>query len=145
MKTTLALLIVTAIVATTAFGVARSLRSRPLELHDTAWLRHELKLTDAQTAEVAKLEADFQKSLADCCAAHCAARAELAGSLADATKAADCCARMCAAQNDSEKVALDHILRVRALLTPKQQKRYTALIQQQLTGPCTMRIQPATN
>ncbi len=140
MKTTLALLIVTAAVATTAFGVARWLRSRPLALHDPAMLRRELKLTDAQAAEVTNLEADFQKRLADCCATHCAARATLAESLNDPTKAADCCARMCAAQNDSEKAALDHILRVRALLTPEQQQRYTALVQRQLSGPCTMRL-----
>jgi hypothetical protein len=114
-------------------------------VHDTAWLRHELKLTDAQTAEVAKLEADFQKRLADSCTAHCAARADLAESLNDPTKATEACQQMCAAQNDSEKVVLDHILRVRALLTPEQQKRHAALIKQQLTGPCTMRIQPARN
>jgi hypothetical protein len=140
MKNLLALLAVTALVAATAFGVARWLRSRPLELHDTAMLRRELKLTDAQAVEVAKLEADFQKRLADCCAAHCAARGDLAESLANPTKAADACTRMCAAQNDSEKAALDHILKVRVLLTPEQQHRYTALVQQQLSGACTMRL-----
>lgn len=139
-KTILALLVVTALVAAAAFGAARWLRSRPLKLHDPAWLRRELKLTDAQAAEVAKLEADFQKKLADCCAAHCAARAALSESLNDPTKAADNCARMCAAQSDSEKVTLDHILRVRALLTAEQQQRYTALVQQQLSGSCSMRI-----
>jgi len=139
-NTILALLVVTALVAATAFGVARWLRARPLELHDTVWLQHELNLTDAQAAEVAKLEVDFQKKLADCCTAHCAVRADLGESLADPTKAADCSRRMCAAQADSEKAALDHILRVRALLTPEQQQRYTALVQKQLNGPCTMRL-----
>jgi Spy/CpxP family protein refolding chaperone len=103
-------------------------------------LRRELKLNDAQAAEVARLEADFQKRLSESCAAHCAARAALAESLADPAKAADSCQRMCAAQNDSEKAALDHILKVRALLTPEQQQRYTALVQRQLSGPCTMRL-----
>ena len=125
--------------AAAAFGVARWLRARPLELHDTIWLQHELNLTDAQVAEVAKLEADFQKKLADCCTAHCAARADLAESFADPSKAAESCQRMCAAQADSEKASLDHILRVRALLTPAQQQRYTALIQKQLSGPCVMK------
>ncbi len=139
-RTILALLVVTALVAMLAFGVARWLRARPLELHDTVWLQHELNLTDAQGAEVAKLEADFQKKLADCCTAHCTARTDLGESLSDPTKAADCCQRMCAAQADSEKAALDHILRVRTLLTLPQQQRYTTLVQKQLSGPCVIRL-----
>jgi hypothetical protein len=143
MKNIYVLLVVTALVASAAFGIARWRRSRPLELRDVARLRRELKLSDAQAAEVAKLEAVFQKKLADYCTAHCAARAEFAGSLKDPTKAAEACQRMCAAQNDSEKAALDHMLRVFALLTPEQQQRYTAMIQKQFSGACTMRMQPA--
>ena len=145
MKTVLVLLTVTVLVAAAAFGVARWFRSQPLELHDTAWLRRELQLTDVQAAAVAKLEADFQKRLGDACTAHCAARSDLATSLAEPAKATECCQRMCAAQADSEKAALDHILHVRALLTPEQQQRYTALVEQQLTGPCTMRVKPGGN
>jgi Spy/CpxP family protein refolding chaperone len=103
-------------------------------------LTHELNLTDVQAAEVARIEADFQKKLADSCAAHCAARVALAESLTDPAKVAEHSARMCAAQTESEKAALDRILKVLALLTPEQQQRYTALVQKQLSGECTMRL-----
>jgi hypothetical protein len=48
---------------------------------------------------------------------------------------------MAAAQVDSERATLDHILRVRALLTPDQQQRYAALVSQQVcaAGPFGMR------
>ncbi|MCX7885718.1 MAG: Spy/CpxP family protein refolding chaperone [Verrucomicrobiae bacterium] len=140
MKTIIALLVTAVVVAVISFGLTRSLRMRPLQLHETEWLRRQLKLTDDQTAEVRKLEADFLKRLAECCARHCAARAELADALNDPKKAAECCAQMCAAQAESERAALDHILQVRALLTVQQQERYTALVRRALSGPCTMRL-----
>ncbi len=144
-RTILALLVVTLLVAGAAFGTAHWLRCRScaapaVNLHDTTWLARELKLTPAQATQLTQLEADYQKRLADCCATHCAARSDLAESLADPAKAADSCARMCDAQNDSEKASLNHILRVLALLTPEQQTRYIAIIQQQLTGSCPMRV-----
>lgn len=144
-RTIIALFVVTLLVAGAAFGTARWLRCRScaapaVKLHDTAWLARELKLTAAQSTQLTQLEADYQKRLADCCATHCAARADLAESLADPAKAADCSARMCDAQNDSEKASLNHILGVIAILTPEQQKRYIALVQQQLTGSCPMRL-----
>jgi Spy/CpxP family protein refolding chaperone len=151
-RTILALFVVTLLVAGAAFGIARWLRCRSctsptvtVNLHDTAWLALELKLTAAQSTQLAQLEADYQKRIGECCADHCAARADLAESLADPAKAADCSTRMCDAQNDSEKATLNHILRVLTLLTPDQQTHYTALVQQQLTGACLMRVQPARN
>jgi Spy/CpxP family protein refolding chaperone len=140
-RTLIALFVVTLLVAVTAFGVARWLRCRSCAAPNVS-LADELKLTDVQAAEVARIEAEFQKKLADCCAAHCAARAALAESLADPSKAAQHCARMCAAQTESEKAALDQVLKVLALLTPEQQQCYTALVQKQLSGECTMRLQP---
>lgn len=138
-RTILALLIVTAFVAGTAFGVARWLRCRACATPAINWAR-ELQLTEAQAAAFAKLQAEYQQRLAEICAAHCAARADLAAALADPLKARECCARMCAAQADSEKLALDHIYQVRALLTPEQQERHLALVRQQLAGPCPMRL-----
>jgi Spy/CpxP family protein refolding chaperone len=138
-RTILALLVVTALVAGTAFGVARWLRCRACAAPTTDIIR-ELGLTGSQAAAVAKLDAEFQKELGEICAAHCAARADLAKSLDDPAKAAACCQRMCAAQAASEKAALEHIFRIRALLTPEQQQRHIELVQRQLTGACPMRL-----
>lgn len=138
-RTIFALLIVTLIVAGSAFGVARWLRCRSCATPNTDITR-ELGLTGTQAAAVAKLDAEFQKKLSALCAAHCAARADLSQSLDDPGKAANCCQRMCDAQVGSEKAALEHIFRVRDLLTPEQQKRHITLVQRQLTGACPMRL-----
>ena len=142
-RTLIALLIVMLLVAGTAFGVARWLRCRSC---DTVSLNlRALNLTATQTAEMAKLDAEYQKRLEKICGVHCTARADLAESLDAPAKAAAACQRMCDAQTDSEKAALEHILKVRALLTPEQQRQYAALVQQQLTGTCLMRVQPGGN
>ncbi len=138
-RTFLTLLVVTLLVAGTAFGVAYWLRCRVCA-RPKPDLRQVLQLTDAQAAEVAKLEAAYEKRLAEICADHCAARTELAASLADPVKAAACCDRMCAAQSASEKLALEQVFKIQAILTPEQQTRHLALVQQQLTGVCPMRV-----
>jgi nickel and cobalt resistance protein CnrR len=138
-RTIFALLIVTALVAATAFGVAYWLRCRSCAAPRVNLVR-ELNLTGAQAAQVTALEAEYERRLAEICAAHCAARAALAAALADRAQAAECCARMCAAQSASEKLALDHVFQVRAVLTPAQQQRHLALVQQQLSGACPMRL-----
>lgn len=138
-RTLIALLVVTLIVAGTAFGAAYWLRCRACAPHKPD-LRQALNLTPSQAAAVAELEAAYEKRLAEICAAHCAARAELAESLADRDKAAAACARMCAAQSESEQLTLDHLYRIRALLTPEQQVRHETLVRQQLTGACPMRL-----
>lgn len=138
-RTILPLLVVTVVVAGAAFSLARWLRCQSC-VAPKPDLRRALNLTEVQATQVARLEAEYEKRLAEICTAHCAARAELAGSLADPVKSAACCQRMCDAQTASEKAALDHLLKIRALLTPEQQQRHTALVQQQLTGACPMRL-----
>jgi len=149
MKTTLLAIAIAVLIATGfSFGTARWLAGRqhaqvatPLANLD---LKRELNLTDTQAAEVAKLTAAYQQQLNEICAAHCAARADLAEELSrsvpDAGKAGEFCQRMCAAQSASERLTLEHILQVRSLLTPEQQQRHAALINQQLTGACPMRV-----
>jgi Spy/CpxP family protein refolding chaperone len=138
-RTLLALLIVTLIVAGSAFGVAYWLRCRSCATTKVDWVK-ELHLTGDQAAAFAKLETEFEKKLAACCADHCAARAALAESLTNAGKATESCRQMCAAQTASEQAALEHIFQVRALLTPEQQQRHIELVRQQLTGACPMRL-----
>jgi hypothetical protein len=43
---------------------------------------------------------------------------------------------MTAAQAESEHATLDHILGIRALLTPEQQQRYAKLVSQQVCNAC---------
>ena len=57
---------------------------------------------------------------------------ELAKPQVDLARANACVDRMAAAQSESERATLDHILRVRAVLTPDQQQRYAALVSQQV-------------
>jgi Spy/CpxP family protein refolding chaperone len=138
-RTFLILLAIAALTAAVSFGLARRLRSTDGH-HD---LRRELNLTPDQAAQYDKLVVAYRNKFNDCCAAHCEARAELAQALnqspvnTNATSA--CCDRMCAAQTKSEKATLDHILKVRALLTPDQQRRYAAILREQLTATCPMR------
>jgi Spy/CpxP family protein refolding chaperone len=140
MKRTLISLLLVAILASgAAFGLAHWLRCKTCTAPPVN-LRKALNLSESQQAEYAKLEAEYQKRLDAICAAHCAARAALADALDDRAKAAECCARMCAAQSESEKLTLDHLFKVRALLTPEQQKRHADLVRQQLAGACPMRL-----
>ena len=149
-KTILALVVLILFVSTISYGVAswcihRSTNPGMTDLNDTAWLRRELTLTDAQATEVDKLNKDFQVRIDHYCDSHCDARMALGTELAkpqvDLGKANACVDRMAAAQVDSVRATLDHILRVRALLTPDQQQRYAALVSQQVcaAGPFGMR------
>jgi Spy/CpxP family protein refolding chaperone len=147
MKRTLtALAILTLLVTALSYGVAnwcvrRSTAAEPVvDLNDTAWLKHELKLTDAQSVEIGKLEQEFSAKVEHCCETHCGARLTLSEELAkpqvDLAKANACVDRMVAAQSDSERATLDHILRVRAVLSPEQQQRYAALVSKQVCTAC---------
>ena len=148
-KTGIALVILTLFVSSLSYGVAswciRHPRGqRPVDLSDTARLTRELKLTDAQRAEIEKLNGEFRAKVGHCCDTHCGARFALGQELArpqvDLTKANACVDRMAAAQADSERATLDLILRVRAVLTADQRPRYAALVSRQVctAGPFGM-------
>ena len=76
--------------------------------------------------------------LSDCCARHCAARAQLGKALAGGTNCATLIQSMGQAYEDSEQVTWTHIQQVRALLTPAQQARYDALIARCVCSLCNM-------
>ncbi len=145
-----ALLVVMLVTASISFGVAYWLRCRACAtpvgpaVHDAGWLTRELSLTEAQAGQVRALETEFRAVLGKVCEQHCSARADLAAALTqpkvDSAAAQACVERMCAAEADSERATLDHILKVRAVLSPEQQTRYSAAIQAQLQGTCPMRI-----
>ena len=69
MKRTLAALTVLILgVTTLSYGVAswcvhRSMKGVVVDLNDTAWLKRELQLTDAQDGEIEKLNEEFYAKL----------------------------------------------------------------------------------
>ena len=151
MKRTLtALAIVTILVAGLSYGMANwcvrrvTATGTVVDLNDTPWLKRELKLTDAQSAEIEKLNKEFSVRIQRCCDEHCGARFALSEELVkpqvDLAKAAACVDRMAAAQSESERATLDHILKVRAVLSPGQQQRYGALVSKQVCTACPMGI-----
>jgi nickel and cobalt resistance protein CnrR len=87
-------------------------------------LSRELRLTEVQAGAVRHLQSNLSATLAACCARHCAARAQLADALRNATngtaEARAIVAQMCRAEADSELATLEHIQQVRSLLTPEQ-------------------------
>ena len=142
MKRIMMLVVVVAVVsAGLSFGMSRWLirRGQPqtlVNIHDTAWLSHELNLSEAQKRDIKKMEKDFQSRLNASCAVHCAARFalgdELMNSKPDTEKARTDVERMNQAQAEAERTTLEHILKVRALLTGEQARRYAAIIHDQV-------------
>ena len=149
-RTLVALAILTILVAGLSYGVANWCVRRVIatetvvDLNDTPWLKRELKLTDAQSAEIENLHKEFSAKIEHCCDEHCGARSALSEELVkpqvDLAKAAACVDRMAAAQFESERATLDHILKVRAVLSPEQQQRYGALVRKQVCTACPMGI-----
>ena len=107
-------------------------------LSDTKFLVQELGLSAAQALTVGELQEAVGTRLSDCCARHCAARAQLGKTLAGGTNSAALIKVMGQAYEESEQVTWTHIQQVRALLTPAQQTRYDALIERCVSGACNM-------
>lgn len=132
--------------AVASFSLANWLARRAppssVNIHEVAWLKSALNLTDGQVARLDTLQSEFATRTADCCQKHCAARFQLSDELAktapNLATAQACVERMSAAQADSERATLDHILRVRAVLSPEQQQRYAALINNQICTACPL-------
>ena len=147
MKRLLFLTAVAALLATVAsFSLAHWLARRAtpasVNIHEVAWLKSKLNLTDAQVAQLDALQREFATRTEDCCKKHCAARFRLSDELAKAapnlTTAQACVEWMSAAQAESERATLDHILRVRSVLTPEQQAHYAALLHDQMCNACPL-------
>jgi hypothetical protein len=132
-------------VAAGTFGGTRLLyaRSAPpsmAQLRDAAWLQRSLGLSAEQSAAVAKLQGGLRSDLEGCCAQHCAARAELGVIIFDESKSPDDIApvveRMCKAQLRSDLATVEHIRKVRALLTPEQRTRYEKMVSGCVCADC---------
>ena len=86
-RTLIALAVLTVFVSSLSYGVAswcvhRSVSRGMADLNDTPWLRHELSLTDAQSAAIDKLNQEFRAKVDHCCDVHCDARFALGQEIA---------------------------------------------------------------
>jgi Spy/CpxP family protein refolding chaperone len=115
---------------------ARSLRPTIATIHDPAWLKRELNLTDEQLRQIEALETTFRAKLDAACVEHCAARMTLGEEIAKSKPDVEQCRarveRMNAAAAEGERATLEHILKVRALLDEQQAQRYSSIIHQQV-------------
>ena len=91
-----------------------------------------LGLSTAQAAELETIAATYGQQVTQACDEHCAARCQLARALRqDMLSREDARAlveKMCASQQKNEQATLDHILRVREILTPDQRAKFSELI-----------------
>jgi hypothetical protein len=120
-----------------SFALARwTMAHRPTSanLRDAGWLKRELNLTGEQAADVELLEKKFRAQLDKACAEHCDARMALGDAImkSDAAKCQEAVEKMNAAQAASEHATLEHILKVRSLLSEQQAQRYSTLIRDQV-------------
>jgi hypothetical protein len=140
MKRLLPVLAVVVVLATgVSFALSRWFVARQptvANLHDSGWLKRELKLSDVQATAILEVEAAFRTRLNAACAEHCAARMALGEEIAktepDPGKCGAFVEKMNAVQAESERATLEHILKVRTLLDEQQAQRYSALIRDQV-------------
>lgn len=138
MKTILISVAAAAIVAAVvSLGITRwTAQPQPADVHAVEWLRGELRLSDDQAAQLTKLTEQYRVVVNQNCVQHCDARFGLSEQLArpqvDLPAAEAAVDKMCHAANAVEHATLQHILRVRELLTPAQRDQYAKLLGQQL-------------
>ena len=104
------------------------------------WLAQELRLTPEQQARFASLDKDFSGKCSRCCEQMCAARLALSQELQRADSATpkveELLRQMLAAQAASERETVQHLFRIKSLLTPEQQRRYVELVTGKLCAMC---------
>ncbi len=139
---TLTLLALTAAAAFTVgrLSAHRAVAFDPARDFNSAQLSSLLNLTEAQAAEVDKLNGAYAQQVREACDAHCANRCQLGEALRrDTLTHADARAlmeRMCASQQENEMATLEHILSVRAILTPDQRALFAQAIGNCLCSTC---------
>ncbi|MFH0907334.1 MAG: Spy/CpxP family protein refolding chaperone [bacterium] len=108
-------------------------------LKDATHLQQALGLTEAQVADVRKLQDDYGVQLEDCCSKHCAARAELGKALfdgADDEQMRGIVEKMCKARLESDLATVQHIRKVHNVLMPEQQTKYEEMVTVCVCGGC---------
>jgi Spy/CpxP family protein refolding chaperone len=117
-------------------GVQYGLREAQSERGLDEVLHHELNLSDAQNARIETLEAGFKARRQVLEGEMEAANRDLAAALADrhsfSPQARAAIARSHAAMGALQEATIEHILAMRAVLTPEQARRFDATISETL-------------
>lgn len=138
-------LLVAVVAGLAAFAITRHARCGGREdgldrLQDVSFLTRELGLNADQARQIETLHTTLGAKLDDCCARHCAARAGLGETLSgdsdEGLRAEAILSEMCRAYEASERSTLDHMRRVRAILTAEQKKRFDAMITRCMCRKC---------
>ncbi len=120
--------------------VSAGLWMRPCPTCGGDWLVRELRLTPEQQVRFAALDKNFSGKCSQCCEQMCDARLALGRELerADAItpKVEALLAQMLAAQAVTERETVQHLFRVKSILTPEQQHRYVELVTARLYAGC---------
>ena len=120
-----------------AFGVTQRVawRTNHLELdalRDITFLARTLDLSEGQAREIEGLHQELSARLEDCCDRHCLARLNLGRMLTDDDVDDDrfdhLLSEMCLAYAESERLALEHIRRVRDVLDADQRQRFNEMV-----------------
>ncbi len=99
-----------------------------------------LGLSEAQAAQVGALGAELEVRVKEGCDAHCAARCRLAHALQKEQTTPEelqqLVHRMCTSQQENDLATLEHILKVREILTPEQRRNFAASLGACLCASC---------
>lgn len=122
---------VVVIAAAVSFSAGRRCGEMPAAdlspLRDTSAIEKSLDLTPQQTEQVRALSKEFTDRAQTACDKHCEARCTIARKLfqenaapTDVQKHVDA---MCTAYAEQEQATMDHLVKLRAILTPEQTKK----------------------
>lgn len=104
------------------------------------WLARELQLTPAQRTQLASFGTEFSGKCDSHCAELCGARVALGEELQRADsitpKVEELLGKMQVAQAASERETVQHLFRIKSILTPEQQRSYIELINGKLCCSC---------
>lgn len=146
------------VAAAVSFAAGRNCGTRGAvslaNLGDTAELEKSLKLSPQQAGLVRTLAKEFKERAGTACGRHCEARCTIARKLfqenaapAEMQQYVD---DMCAAYSEQEHATIDHLVKLRALLTAEQVKQLNKQLAMCIcdkcsttTGACCMAEHPA--
>lgn len=147
-KMLIALAVVSIIAVALSFGAARWFTARqphherPTTVTDAAWLTRELDLSASQAHAVRECEREFAAKIKALCERHCEARfalgAELAKANSDGERLTTLVNSMCRIHEEAERATMEHILKVKSLLTPAQAREYAARINAEVCTACPL-------
>lgn len=109
-------------------------------LRDTSVIERTLDLTPRQTEQVRALAKEFSARAESACGRHCQARCAVARELLQENAAAEDVRKhvdeMCESYAEQEHATLDHLVKLRAILTPEQTKKLNVKLASCICDKC---------